>query len=122
VTGVDHPRQDGAGQVRLTGPGAAEQQQTTAAPAHLREAVCVGTAYLQCLTLPRRGRQVVLEGPVQKPPRNPAAPDRALELCLSGEAPLGGELLRLASTEGGQLLSGKQWGRARGSDRAGLLR
>ncbi len=32
------------------------------------------------------------------------------------------ELRRLASAEGGQLLSGKQRGRARGSDRAGLLR
>jgi hypothetical protein len=95
-TGVDHPCQDGAGKVRLAGPRAAEQQQAPTAPARLLEAVRVGAAHRQRLTLPRRARPVVLEGPLQKPPRNPAAPDRTLGLRLGRAAPLGGEPRRLS--------------------------
>ena len=107
---LDHLRQDRAGEVRLAGPGPAQEQQAAAAPAHLREAVRVGAADLQRLALPGCGRQVAVEGPVQEPPRNPAAPDGALELRLGRTTPVGGEPGDLALANGGQLLSGGQRG------------
>ena len=122
MTRLDHAREDRAGEVRLAGPGTAEEQQAGAAPAHLLETVCVGAAHLQRLALPRRGRQVVLEGPLQKPPRHAASPNSTLEVRLGGAAPFDGEQRGLALAERGQLLSGGQPGRARGSDRAGWLR
>ena len=110
VARLDHLRQDRAGEVRLAGPGPAQEQQAAAAPAHLREAVRVGAADVQRLALLRRLRQVAVEGPVEEPPRNPAAPDGALELRLGRAAPVGGEPGDLALANGGQLLSGGQRG------------
>jgi len=107
---LDHLRQDRAGEVRLAGPGTAQKEQTAAAPTYLREAVRVGAADVQRLALLGCGRQVAVEGPVEKPPRNPAAPDGALQLRLCRTAPVGGEPGDLALTNGGQLLSGGQRG------------
>jgi hypothetical protein len=110
VARLDHLRQDRAGEVRLAGPGTAQEQQAAAAPTYLREAVRVGAADAQRLTLLRCPRQVALEGPVQEPPRNPAAPNGALELRLCRTAPVGGEARDLALANGGQFLSGGQRG------------
>jgi hypothetical protein len=107
---VDHLGQDRAGQVRLAGARPAEQQQTSSALAHPLEPVRVGAAYLQRLPLPLRPRQVALEGPIEKPPRNPAAPDSTLKLPLGGTTPVVGEPGGLALADRGQLLSGGQRG------------
>ena len=96
--------------MRLAGPGPAQKEQTAAAPTYLREAVRVGAAHLQRLALLGCGRQVAVEGPVEKPPRNTAAPDSTLQLRLCRAAPVGGEPGDLALANGGQLLSGGQRG------------
>ena len=108
VTGVDDLGQDRAGQVRLAGARSAEEQQAASALAHPLEAVGVGAAHFQRLPLPLRPRQVALEGPIQKPPRNPATPHRALKVRLRRSAPLGSEPDGLTLADRGQLLRGRK--------------
>jgi hypothetical protein len=110
MTGLDHLRQDRAGKVRLASAGSAEEQETSSARTHVLKAVGVSTAHVERLPLHCRNRRVVLEGPIQKPPRNSTAPHGALELRLRRSTPLGSEAGGLALADRGQLLSGGQRG------------